>query len=129
MTAPTYEPVTPSHAAQNLDALAAALHDHDLGVPELHVECDYSDGTGMAPEVRAALMLTVKAGALDIAVAIRSRNAQQVQKLMGPMTRDELCALVIIFGPALDPAKLLQVVQTPDDGLPIHLTSEVSRAA
>jgi len=125
MTAP-YAPVTKAQAAQNADILLAAVCEYDAGVPEAlpPPAPDFTGGRGLTPPVRAAVMLTVKQRVLDVAAAVRSRSAHQVQHLMGDLSREQLAGLVLILAEAADPGRLLAVTQQPDDGMPAHLSPE-----
>jgi hypothetical protein len=123
---PPFAPVTPAQAAQNADILASAISEHDAGIPEAlpPAEVDFSGGAGLTPDVRAAVMLTAKQRVLDIAAAVRSRNAHQVQRLTGDLDRAQLAAVVLILAEAADPGRLLIVTQTSDDGCPAHLVPD-----
>lgn len=123
---PPYLPVTPEEAARNAAILLQAVYEHEAGVPESYPgdDYDYSDGRGLPPPVRAAVMLTAKQRVLDIAAAVRSRNAHLVQHLMGDLDVSQLSALVLILAEAAEPGRLLAVTQTADDGMPAHVSPE-----
>lgn len=106
---------TPAVAARVVRLRAA---EYEPGVTDL------SDGAGLTPADRAALMAAAKARAIEFAVAVRSENAQLVQRLSAGMTQELWKALAITFAAAADPSRLLIVVQAADDGMPAHLSPE-----
>jgi hypothetical protein len=151
MTAP-FAPVTATEAARNAALLASEVRAYDLArsgprAPRHQVrdtsgrfmpaagypgrapraarrESARRAARGLTPAARARLMAAAKARALDFAAAVRSGNAQAVQRLSASMSPDAWRALAIVLAEAADPARLLAVTHVPDDGLPAHLSPE-----
>jgi hypothetical protein len=74
---------------------------------------------GLSPAVRARLDAEAKAVAIRFAVAVKARDAAEIQRIGGPMTREGAFALAINVAEALtDGFRLRAVTEAADDGLP-----------
>jgi hypothetical protein len=117
-------------AAAPLAAVGEKVTDSRVAAQAVHLRVaeaeplDLSAGTGLTPARRAALMASAKARAIEFAIAVRSQNAHMIERFAAGMTADEWKALAITYAAAADSSRLLLVVQTPDDGLPAHLTQK-----
>jgi hypothetical protein len=83
--------------------------------------------TGLSPAQRAELDAEAKAAALEFTWAVKTRNAAKVQKIAGPMSKEQAVALAIVLAEAVTPGmRLAEVTRVTDDGMPAGLSGRVS---
>jgi hypothetical protein len=86
---------------------------------------------GLSPAERARLDAEAKAVAFRFAVAVKARDAAEIQRITGPMSREGLAALAIVgFEAVTDGHRLLAVTRAADDGMPdgLRLAAPAPRA-